>query len=121
MDFVPTGGKLSALAYATVSLFDVDRHWSIGPRQDGTLGGIVISCLTHAMRRPPKLPPDAKTQALREAGALHPHPEAVRDEAKKRTAGYQLRNWITRGDGVVVYSTNPSYAAELTKAPAVLD
>ena len=26
MDFVPTGGKLSALAYATVSLFDVDRH-----------------------------------------------------------------------------------------------
>ena len=40
--------------------------------------------------------------------------------AKKRTAGYQLRNWITRGDGVVVYSTNASYAAELTKAPAVL-
>ena len=33
------------------------------------------------MRRPPKLPPDAKTQALREAGALHPHPEAVRDDA----------------------------------------
>ena len=32
------------------------------------------------MRRPPKLPPDAKTQALREAGALHPHPEAVRDD-----------------------------------------
>ena len=34
VDFVPTGGKLSALAYATVSLFDVDRHWSIGPRQE---------------------------------------------------------------------------------------
>ena len=33
------------------------------------------------MRRPPKLPPDAKTQALREAGALHPHPDAVRDDA----------------------------------------
>ena len=33
------------------------------------------------MRRPPKLPPDPKTQALREAGALHPHPEAVRDDA----------------------------------------
>ena len=44
-------------------------------------GGIVIICLTYAMRRPPKLPPDAKTQALREAGALHPHPEAVRDDA----------------------------------------
>ena len=33
------------------------------------------------MSRPAKLPPDAKTQALREAGALHPHPEAVRDDA----------------------------------------
>ena len=31
---VPTGGRLSALAYATVSLFDVDRHWSIGPWQE---------------------------------------------------------------------------------------
>ena len=30
----PDGGRLSALAYATVSLFDVDRHWSIGPRQE---------------------------------------------------------------------------------------
>ena len=37
--------------------------------------------MTYAMRRPPKLSPDAKTQALREAGALHPHPEAVRDDA----------------------------------------
>ena len=41
----------------------------------------VINYVTYAMRRPPKLPPDAKTQALREAGALHPHPEAVRDDA----------------------------------------
>ena len=37
-------------------------------------GVYVINYLTYAMRRPPKLPPDAKTQALREAGALHPHP-----------------------------------------------
>ena len=44
-------------------------------------GCIVIIYVTYAMRRPPKLPPDAKTQALREAGALHPHPEAVRDDA----------------------------------------
>ena len=42
-------------------------------------GGVIIP-LTYAMRRPPKLPPDAKTQALREAGALHPHPETVRDD-----------------------------------------
>ena len=41
---------------------------------------VVIIYVTYAMRRPPKLPPDAKTQALREAGALHPHPEAVRDD-----------------------------------------
>ncbi len=41
----------------------------------------VIINVTYAMRRPPKLPPDAKTQALREAGALHPHPEAIRDDA----------------------------------------
>ena len=44
-------------------------------------GVAVIIYLTYAMRRPPKLPPDVKTQALREAGALHPHPEAVRDDA----------------------------------------
>ena len=44
-------------------------------------GVYVINYLTYAMRRPPKLPPDAKTQALREAGALHPHPDAVRDDA----------------------------------------
>ena len=44
-------------------------------------GCIVIIYMTYAMRRPPKLSPDAKTQALREAGALHPHPEAVRDDA----------------------------------------
>ena len=42
---------------------------------------MVIIYMTHAMRRPPKPPPDAKTQALREAGALHPHPETVRDDA----------------------------------------
>ena len=44
-------------------------------------GAYVVNYLTYAMRRPPKLPPDAKTQALREAGALHPHPDAVRDDA----------------------------------------
>ena len=43
------------------------------------LCGVIM--LTHVMRRRPKLPPDVKTQALREAGALHPRPEAVRDEA----------------------------------------
>ena len=44
-------------------------------------GIAAIIYLTYAMRRPLKLPPDVKTQALREAGALHPHPEAVRDDA----------------------------------------
>ena len=37
--------------------------------------------VTYPMPRVPKTPSDPKTQALREAGALHPHPEAVRDEA----------------------------------------
>ena len=41
-------------------------------------------------------------------------------EPKKRTAGHQLLEWITRGDGIVVYSTNLSYAAELNQAPTVL-
>ena len=40
-------------------------------------------------------------------------------ETKERTAGHQLRNWITRGDGVVVYSNSPAYAVELDKSPAV--
>lgn len=40
----------------------------------------VVIMVTHLMPRSPKLRPDVKTQALREAGALHPHPEVVRDE-----------------------------------------
>ena len=40
-------------------------------------------------------------------------------ETKERTAGHQLRNWITRGDGVVVYSNSPAYTVELEKSPAV--
>ena len=30
-----------------------------------------------------------------------------------------MRRWITGGDGIFVYSTNPSYAAELAKNPTV--
>ena len=41
----------------------------------------VVIMVTHLMARSPKSPPDVKTQALREAGALHPHPEVVRDDA----------------------------------------
>jgi transposase len=33
------------------------------------------------MPTPPTRPPDAKTTALRRAGALHPRPDAIRDEA----------------------------------------
>ena len=40
----------------------------------------VVILVTHLMPRSPKSRPDVKTQALREAGALHPHPEVVRDE-----------------------------------------
>ena len=40
----------------------------------------VVIMVTHLMPRTPKSRPDVKTQALREAGALHPHPEVVRDE-----------------------------------------
>ena len=42
-------------------------------------------------------------------------------ETQKRTAGHQLRNWITRGDGVFVYSIHPSYLAELAKDPTILE
>ena len=41
----------------------------------------VLIMVTLLMPRMPKTPPDVKTRALREAGALHPHPETVRDEA----------------------------------------
>ena len=54
----------------------------------------VIISLTYAMRRPPKLPPDAKTQALREAGALHPHPEAVRDDVFRNHPFFDPRDRV---------------------------
>ena len=40
-------------------------------------------------------------------------------ESLARTAGHQLRRWITRGDGVVVYSVDTLYATELAKYPEV--
>ena len=45
--------------------------------RSGTYGVIVV---TH-MPTTPTRPPDAKTTALRRAGALHPRPDAIRDEA----------------------------------------
>ena len=33
-----------------------------------------------------------------------------------KTAGHQFRCWITRGDGVVIYSADASYGAELAQA-----
>ena len=41
-------------------------------------------------------------------------------DTNRRTAGHQLRQWITRGDGVVIYSTHELYGAELAKSPEVL-
>ena len=43
------------------------------------LCGVIM--VTYAMPKRPASSPDGKRQALRAAGALHPHPEAVRDEA----------------------------------------
>ena len=34
-----------------------------------------------------------------------------------KTAGHQFRCWITRGDGVVIYSADASYGAELARSP----
>ena len=36
-------------------------------------------------------------------------------ESSARTAGHQLRRWITRGDGIVVYSEDMAYATELDR------
>ena len=46
------------------------------------------------MPGPPKSSPDVKTQALQAAGALHPHPEAVRDEAFLRHPFFDPRDRV---------------------------
>lgn len=42
----------------------------------------------------PKAPSDAKTQALRATGALHPHPERVLDEAFRRHEFFDPRDRV---------------------------
>lgn len=44
-------------------------------------------------KRPPQAP-DAKSAALRAAGALHPHPEAVQDEAFSRHEFFDRRDRV---------------------------
>ena len=46
------------------------------------------------MPGPPKSSPDGKSQALRDAGALHPHPEAIRDEAFLRHPFFDPRDRV---------------------------
>jgi transposase len=47
------------------------------------------------MKRPQPVPPtDAKTQALRQQGALHPNPEAVQDEEFRRGEFFDPRDVV---------------------------
>lgn len=46
------------------------------------------------MRRPPRPPEDPKRTALRAAGALHPHPDAVQDATFRAHAFFDPRDWV---------------------------
>ncbi len=50
--------------------------------------------VTYAVPGPRKSSPDVKTQALRAAGALHPHPEAVHDEVFLRHPFFDPRDRV---------------------------
>jgi len=52
----------------------------------------IIQLTTMARRRPP--PEDPKAAALRAAGALHPHPEAVQDAAFARSEFFDRRDRV---------------------------
>ena len=53
-----------------------------------------VITVTDTMPGSPTSSPDVKTQALRAAGALHPHPEAVRDEAFLRHPFFDPRDRV---------------------------
>lgn len=46
------------------------------------------------MRRPPHPPKDPKLTALRAAGGLHPHPDAVQDPTFHAHAFFDRRDWV---------------------------
>jgi transposase len=50
--------------------------------------------LTHMKPSKPSRPDDAKSQALRQQGALHPNPEAVQDEAFRRGEFFDPRDVV---------------------------
>ena len=84
MDFVRRRGARERLRWVCISAWasfpGAIQVFRAGIRlTPSVFCGVIM--LTHVMRRRPQPPPDVKTQALREAGALHPRPEAVRDEA----------------------------------------
>lgn len=59
---------------------------------DGVTAGVYNNVDIMRRRRPPS--DDSKTAALRAAGALHPHPEAVQDEAFTRQEFFDRRDRV---------------------------
>jgi len=59
---------------------------------DGLMCGVIM--VTHMPRQRRKGTTDPKAAALRAAGALHPHPEAVRDEAFMRHPFFDARDRV---------------------------
>lgn len=78
-DYVPTGRLLRSDVSMYLALFGIE-HAHVREKEPLTVVVLYVIKVTHMPKRSPR-PSDPKSAALRAAGALHPHPEAVHDEA----------------------------------------
>jgi len=84
------GGRVRSAFLAEITCDDAEMRQNF---LDGlpTYGRIIIDTMP---RRRPLAPDDPKVTALRVAGALHPHPDAVRDEVFGRHEFFDRRDRV---------------------------
>lgn len=79
LDYVPTDWPLRSEIPLSFALFGTE-HARVPGKEPLTMATRYVIRVTSMPKRSPR-PSDPKSAALRAAGALHPHPEAVQDEA----------------------------------------
>ena len=92
LDYAPTSSSTRVSVAAIIAVYTVRYAPCRGNELLTTARWYVIR-VTHMPKRPPR-PSDPKSAALRAAGALHPRPEAVRDEAFARHEFFDRRDRV---------------------------
>ena len=91
-DYVPTGLVSRLAGSSERSLFGAICG-AFRSKECLTIANKYVIRVTHMPKRRPQ-PPDPKSAALHAVGALHPHPQAVRDEAFSRHEFFDRRDRV---------------------------